>query len=206
MRFENGEPFYMLGNTAYNALLTHQQNPDAMAAFLDFYQARGFNWLRFALMQTTWPTGGALLWPWGGTPDEPDYERLDLAHMRRIEAFVEELARRDTIASVILFMPADRTLEGIAWEPLERFVRHVVARLGAQWNVVWNLANEWQRENVFSYERMDALGQLVQESDPYGHLTSCHHYARCEFHDRDWVDMSSIQHRGLPHEVHRVVL
>ncbi len=202
----DGSPFYMMGNTAYSALVTHQQAPDAFDAFLAYYARRGFNWLRFALHQTRWPVKDAVLWPFGGTPQQPDYESLNLTLFAAADSIINRMAQERTIASVILFMPADCILANAPRAAVMRYVRYAIARLGAHWNVVWNIANEWRRENVFTAQDIDTCGAMVHQNDPYAHLTSCHHYGRFEFADRQWTDMSSIQHRGLPHQVHAVAL
>ena len=205
-QYADGSPYYMMGNTAYNGILTYRHRKQAFREFSDYYASRGFNWLRFALHQTKWPTLGHVVWPWGGTPADPDYKSLDVDLFRDADGMVKELASRGMIASLILFMPADRVLEGIAWESLQRYVRYAMARLGAYWNIAWNMANEWNREGIFTCGRMDALGRLVHRLDPYGRLIACHHHARFEFYDKEWTSMSSIQHRGLPQEINRIML
>ena len=204
--FADGSPYYMMGNTAYNGLVTYGHKKQVFREFLDYYRSCGFNWLRLALHQTKWPTLGEIVWPWGGTPADPDYGSMNIRLFRDAEGAIGELAQRGMIASLILFVPADRVLEGVGWEPLARHVRYAVNRLGAYWNVVWNVANEWNRELIFSYERIDALGRLLDELDPYGRLIACHHHGRFEFYDQEWSDMASIQHRGLPQEINRIML
>lgn len=208
--FADGTPYYMLGNTAYNAVVAHRNARAAFREFLDHYARRRFNWVRFFLQQTTWPTLGGVVWPWGGAPEEPDWRTFSPTTFREAEGVIRELAARDMIASVILLHPADEAFARLAPERrvavVRRYLRYAVARLGACWNVVWNLANEWQRGEAFTYDEMDDLGDYLHRIDPYGHLTACHHYGRFEFFDRAWTDMSSLQHRGLPHEVHRRVL
>ena len=207
--FANGAPFYMMGNTIYNGIVTYGVDRPALREFLDYYAARRFNWMRFFLQQTTWPTLGGVVWPWGGTPEEPDFTSFNLETFRDAEGLIQELASRGIIASVILLHAHDEPLHqaGPAAMPIAKeFIRYAVARLGSYWNVVWNLANEWQRALTYSYDDMDELGWLLHHLDPYQRLTSCHHYERFEFYDRAWTDMSSLQQRGLPHEVNQWLL
>jgi hypothetical protein len=59
---------------------------------------------------------------------------------------------------------------------------------------------------VFTFDEVDELGRYLHTLDPYQRLTACHHYARFEFYEKEWTDMSSIQHRALPGEINRVIL
>jgi hypothetical protein len=119
------------------------------------------------------------------------------------------MGRRGMVASVILLHPCDEPLAHAGAQRIvvtKQYLRYAVTRLSAHWNVVWNLANEWHRGSVYSRDEMDELGHYLHDIDPYGRLTACHHYGRFEFYDCAWADISSLQHRGLPHEVHRVIL
>ena len=207
--YSNGDPFYMLGNTIYNAVATYRQDRESLLEFLDYYAARRFNWNRFFLQQTTWPTLGSVVWPWGGAPEAPDFATFSLDTFRDAEGLIQEMASRDMIASVILLHPHDESLRSAGPQVMrvaKELIRYAVARLGSYWNVVWNIANEWQRAATFSYDDMDELGAYLHAIDPYQRLTSCHHYGRFEFYDKEWTDMASLQHRGLPHEINQWIL
>ena len=202
----SGEPFYLLGNTTYNAVATYRQDKAGLLAVLDYYAARRFNWNRFFLQQTTWPTLGGVVWPWGGTPEAPDFSTFSLETFRDAEAVIQEMARRGMIASVILLHPHDESLRSAGRDVMrvaKELIRYAVARLGAYWNVVWNVANEWQRATTFAYDDMDELGAYLDAIDPYRRLTACHHYGRFEFYDKAWTDISSLQHRGPPHVINQ---
>jgi hypothetical protein len=113
------------------------------------------------------------------------------------------------IASVVLLHPHDESLRSAGPDVMrvaKGLIRYAVARLGSYWNVVWSVANEWQRSLTFSYDDMDELGAYLHRIDPYQRLTACHHYGRFEFYDKEWTDMSSMQHRGLPHEINRGII
>ena len=208
-RHEDGTRLYVMGNTAYNAVCACRNDRSAFLRFLDYYVERRFNWFRFFLQQTTWPTSGGVIWPFGGTPEEPDFTTFSLDTFRHAETVVRELAARRAIASVILLHPHDESLQKSGSERVAvcaRYIRYAVARLGACWNVVWNLANEWQRGKLFTYDEMDELGRLLHAVDPCQRLTACHHYGRFEFHESEWTDMSSLQARGTPFENNRFIL
>ncbi|MBN1672107.1 MAG: DUF4038 domain-containing protein [Kiritimatiellae bacterium] len=209
--FADGTPFYMLGNTAYNAIAAYRHAEDRFCRFLDYYAERRFNWNRFFLQQTTWPTLGDVVWPWGGSAASPDFAAFSLRTFRDAEGVIREMARRGMVASVILLHPFDEPFKPdvIGAEKMavcKAYFRYAVARLGAYWNVVWNVANEWHRGHSFTYDEMDELGRCLHVLDPYERLTACHHYGRFEFHDKEWTDMSSLQERGTPFEMNRTIL
>ena len=205
----DGTLFYMMGNTAYNSISAYRHDRAAYIRFLDHYAARRFNWTRFFLLNTGWPTSGDVVWPWGGTPCEPDFCSFSLRTFAEAEEIIREMADRDMIASVILLRACDAPLAAAGEARMaaaKGLIRYAVARLGSYWNVVWNLANEWQRDWVFGRDDMDELGAYLSRADPYERLTACHHYGRFEFYDKEWAGLSSLQHRGLPHEINQWML
>jgi hypothetical protein len=206
--YASGERAVILGNTAYNLLACYRRAPDEARAFVAYYAERGFNWVRFFLEQTTWDSHGHVVWPWGGTPERPDFGTFDLDHFRAAEDVLRLLDAAGCTASVILLHPSDPVFRGRddLVPPFRRYIRYAVARLGAFSNVVWNIANEWERERVLTTDDVEALGSYLAAVDPYQRLTAVHHYARFEFPEAPWVDVASMQHRGLPYEINRVAV
>jgi hypothetical protein len=204
--FDNGEPFYMLGNTAYQAVAAYRDHPRQFAAFLDYYAARSFNWNRFVVAADR-SKDQVDRWIWGGTQEEPDYAEFDLDTFRAVEGVIEEMAARDMIASLIFMV--DRAYRSTGAQKMNiarRYLKYMVARVGAWWNVVWNLFNEWNKNDIFTSAEVDELGAYLRSIDPYRRLTACHHYARFEFFDRDWADYASMQYRDLPGGINKVML
>jgi hypothetical protein len=208
--FSNGEPFYMMGNTAYRAATAYKNTPDNFCEFLDYYAARRFNWLRFQVTgnKPHYEAEATLEnnWVFGGTVDEPDFTTFDIARFRAVEGVVHELHKRNMIASVIIL--SDKAFELAGQDRLpaaQRTIAYTIARLAAYSNVVWCLFNEWNKFALFDYPEIDSLGFYLHHNDPYQHLTNIHHYARFEFYEKAWTDMSSLQHRGLPGEINRVI-
>jgi hypothetical protein len=208
--FASGERAFVLGNTAYNLIACYRRSPEEARAFVDYYAQRNVNWCRFFLQQTSWDSHGHVVWPWGGTAEEPDFASFDLETFRAAEAVVELLAARSCIASVILLHPSDAVFHTRDKESLRalfrRYFRYAVARLGAYANVVWNVANEWERQLVLDAGDVEILGGALAQLDPYRRPIAVHHHARFEFPTRPWVAMASMQHRGLPHEINRVAI
>lgn len=206
--YASGEPAFILGNTAYNLVACYQRAPDEARDFVRFYAERGFNWFRFFLQQVTWDSHGYVVWPWGGTPDAPDFSRYDDETFSATEAVIRLLAEHGCVASVILSHPSDPVFRGRADNValFKGLFREAAVRLGGHANVVWNVANEWRRENVLTAAHVEELGAYLREVDPHRRPIAVHHYARFEFPRASWVDMASMQHRGLPAEINRVAI
>lgn len=123
-----------------------------------------------------------------------DTSRFDPAFFRHLEARVSDLAGLGIEADLILFHPYDRW--GYAELPPsvdDRYLRYVVARLGAHANVWWSLANEYDLMGDKDPTDWDRFGTLVADRDPHGHLIGVH---QCiEFYDnsKPWVTHSSVQ-------------
>ena len=104
-----------------------------------------------------------------------DFERFNPLFFQHCEARVKDLGQMGIEADLILFHPYDRWgFAQMSSVEDERYLRYVVARLGAYRNVWWSMANEY--DLVFSkpLERWDHLFELLQACDPYQHLRSIH--------------------------------
>ena len=100
-------------------------------------------------------------------------------------------------ADVIVFHPYDRwgycTMSAAQDD---RYVRYLVARLGAYRNVWWSLANEYDfLIDVKPVERWDRFFHIIEENDPARHLKSIHNGEETmNFdHRKPWVDHVCIQ-------------
>jgi hypothetical protein len=123
-----------------------------------------------------------------------DPTRFDPRFFRHLEARVEDIGRLGVEADLILFHPYDRW--GYAELPPsgdDRYLRYVVARLGAHANVWWSLANEydfmWSKDDS-DWER---FGNLVHDLDAHDHLIGVHNGLRIYDHARPWVTHCSLQ-------------
>jgi hypothetical protein len=55
-----------------------------------------------------------------------------------------------------------------------RYLQYIIARLGAQKNIWWSIANEWDLVKYKTHDEWIALSKAVAEKDPYHHLSSIH--------------------------------
>lgn len=102
---------------------------------------------------------------------------MDAAEFRKLEAVLDDLARRR-----MLVFPFAGFFGRDSAYPRDRgdqrlYVRYALARLGPWWNLLLNVAGpepEHPQGPFMDREELRRLGLLVREADPFGHLLSVH--------------------------------
>ncbi len=137
------------------------------------------------------------------TQDPPDYwnfERFNPEYFRHLEQRILDLRARGIEADLIIFHPYDYGAWGFDRMPEEvneRYLRYLVARLGAFRNIWWSFANEYDLFIGKTMADWDHYMQLVQQIDPYDHLRSIHNCMAFYDHTRPWVTHCSIQNWNM---------
>jgi hypothetical protein len=165
-RYDNGERFFMLGQTAYE-LVTHVRAAGVAApgwkAAIAHARAHGMTKLRL------------LVHPWGGNTGVPDsfpfvandHDTLALAHWQTLDAIVQELQQQGMAADLILFTDTgDQPSAYGAPAQDERYVRYILARYAAYPHVIWCLTNEWNYTGK-GPDYWNRIGTIVCTDDPY---------------------------------------
>lgn len=195
--YSDGTPFFALGDTCS---VTCKALSDAnRRAYLDTRAGRPFNFLRMfaSLTFNAWtgrPWSAAIGrdadgFPWGGTPQAPDYDRLNPAYFRRYEQILGELKQRQVHAEIIVLNLYEVPFKVPAvWTRSreELWVRYVVSRLSASSTVfLWTVAQEYERHPAGQYRHEPAdddwvrrMAQLIHEADPQGHPVTVHPWGR----------------------------
>ena len=123
-----------------------------------------------------------------------DYSRFHPPFFQHLERRIAQLSQMGIEADLILFHPYDHWgYAGMPPEVDDRYLRYVIARLGAYRNVWWSLANEWDLMKAKTLADWNRFFRIVQEADPYGRLCSIHHSKVMYDHSRPWVTHASIQ-------------
>jgi hypothetical protein len=195
--YADGAPYFPFGTTCY--AWTHQPLP-MQSQTLDSMRASGFNKLRMAVFPKHYvfneneplydvyerDEDGAL-----------DFDRPNAVAFRHFETQVAALGAMGVQADVIIFHPYDRwgycTMSA---EQDERYLRYLVARLGAHRNVWWSLANEYDfLIDAKPVAQWDRFFHIIEENDPARHLKSIHNGEETmNFdHRKPWVDHVCIQ-------------
>ncbi len=197
--YADGTPFFPFTTTCY--AWTHQPLELQETTFKTLEDTRAFNKLRMCVFPKHYPYNEneplhpvyELKADGKYDPDKPNFEAF-----RHFETQIARLAEMGIEADVIIWHPYDRW-DHCMWteEQDYRYLRFLVARIGAYHNVWWSLANEYDfMLDVKPMDRWDRFFQIIEECDPYGHPKSIHQGDPALFynHRRPWVDHVSVQH------------
>jgi hypothetical protein len=207
--YADGTPYRQIGTTCY--AWTHQgdaleeQTPTTLAT-------SPFNKIRMCVFPKhyTWNENEPVYYPFeGAPPNHWDFTRFNPALFRHLEERVAQLRALGIEADIILFHPYDEGHWGFDRMPAaadDRYLRYVVARLAAYRNVWWSLANEFDFMKGKSSADWDRFFQIVQASDPYGHLRSIHNGTLIYNHMHPWVTHVSIQNGSAVEDYGRAVI
>jgi len=178
--------------------------------FLDWLQAQGYNMLSVASHYLNRDVEGR-----GRGWRTPDLWPLNAAEFQKMEAILDDLA-----ASKIMVYPfagffgqsSDFTIDH---SEQTEYIRYTLVRLGAYWNVLFNVAgpepeiksDEFQK--AMTAKDISRLGRKIKKLDIFGHLVSVHNPSGDDpFKDEDWLSFVTLQGwKGTNlSDVHRALL
>ena len=171
--YEDGAPYVPVGTTAY--AWVHQG--DALEQqTLQTLRTAPFNKIRMCIFPKSYAYNAnePIYYPFErSAAGVNDFSRFNPQFFTHLERRILDLQALGIEADLILFHPYDRWgYNNMPAEVNDRYLRYVVARLSAYRNVWWSLANEWDFIRTKKVEDWDRFFQIVQQSDPYGHLRS----------------------------------
>jgi hypothetical protein len=174
--YADGAPYLPFGTTCY--AWTHQ--PLVMQAqTLETLAKTRFNKIRMAVFPKDYPynENEPLHRVYELRPDgTEDFDRPNPPAFRQFETQVAALAKLGIEADVIVFHPYDRWgYCDMTAEQDYAYVAYLTARLAAYRNVWWALANEYDfLLDTKPIEQWDRYFHIIEENDPYRHVTSIH--------------------------------
>lgn len=207
--YADGTPYRQIGTTAY--AWTHQ-GEELEQQTLDTLKASPFNKIRLCVFPKNYAfnKNEPPLYPFEGTPpNQWDTSRLSPAFFRHFEKRVLELQALGIEADVILFHPYDEGRWGfdrMTEDSDDRYLKYVLARLGAYRNVWWSLANEFDFMKEKTPADWERYARIVVEHDPYVHLRSIHNGRLIYDHNQPWVTHASIQNGSAVEDFGRPIL
>lgn len=77
-------------------------------------------------------------------------------------------------------------------EAEEQWLRYFIARFGPYWNVLWNVAGEW--DDYLTPARLDGIGNFIRQANPWRHPLSTHSGTIAP--NRPWMDYRIEQYRA----------
>jgi len=207
--YADGTPYWQIGTTCYN----WTDSPEEIQELtLKTLAAAPFNKVRMLFFPQRTPFFGTQApprYPFAGTPpDHWDFTRFNPDYFRHYEKRVGQLRDLGIEADVILFNPYGNKWGFCAMDAAgdDRYLRYLVARLAAYRNVWWSIANEYDFLHTKTEADWDRFFQVVQKSDPYGHLRSIHNGTLIYNHNHPWVTHASIQNGGAVEDPGRAIL
>ena len=130
--------------------------------------------------------------------ETPDLWPLNPAEYQRMEAVLDDLARRRILVFPFAgFFGQDSDYPRDAADQ-ELYIRYTLARLGAYWNILLNVAgpepNLRGGKRWMSDDEVHRLGRLIAKLDPFRHPIAVHNRTGDDpFRDADWTTYGVIQ-------------
>ncbi|MBQ0000892.1 MAG: DUF5605 domain-containing protein, partial [Clostridiales bacterium] len=215
--YEDGTPYYSIGTTCY---VWNHQKDELIAKTLETLKNSAFNKIRFCVFPKHYDYNlrEPRSYPYVGTPmdssvltkenfsqytgkapgNDFDYMRFNPAHFQHLDKCVEALMDLGIQADLIVMHPYDRWgFSEMSAECDDLYWKYVIARLSANRNIWWSLANEYDlfpKKTLADWER---YASIICEKDAYGHLRSIHNCFAFYDHSRPWITHCSIQRQDL---------
>jgi hypothetical protein len=194
LRFDSGEELLVFGDTMYNLFGAAHCGVD-IREVLQHRKDQGFNFLRVRMPVSPYHPGcpenvwqNRSTWLWGGSPQAPEYGKLNLEYFKTVDRVMELLQEMGLGVEVILeawlfeapFNDRGRFLP----EYEEMYIRYVVSRYSAYSCVyMWCMANEYNlylgtdmavRENPIYEKYAVRLAGMIREADAHHHPIAVH--------------------------------
>ncbi|MGI9149278.1 MAG: DUF4038 domain-containing protein [Chloroflexota bacterium] len=165
----DGKPFLWLADTAWS--IVFKGSSDEWGTYLDRRAKQGYSVLQVTLLP----------WRWDWTDAERnrpfhngDPTRPNTAYFRRYEQFLEMAAERGLVVCLMLIWGGPRPLlPAIHFSQAQavEFARYAVSRFAA-FPCVWSVSGD--AEYITELAKWNAVGAVVEETDPYGRPTTNH--------------------------------
>jgi hypothetical protein len=184
------QPFFFLGKSAF-ALVDADWK-----AFVDEAHTDGFTVLRVWLccpaltkkhgrdrFQRNQAAGD--VWPFGGTPGQPDFARFNEEYFHRLDALLGYLELKGMVAELTLFAGGDFWPGGpMAWDEVQqRYVQFVLDRYCDRPNLYYEIANEYYSAEQQAF--VAKAGDFIWERDK-AHLVTASAGDLLRFADKPW--------------------
>ncbi len=184
------QPFFFVGKSAF-ALVDADWK-----AFIDEAHKDGFTVLRVWLgcpaltkkhgrdhFQRNQAAGD--VWPFGGTPEQPDFARFNEDYFHRLDALLAYMETKGMVAELTLFTGGDFWPGGpLAWDEVkQRYVQFVLDRYRDQPNLYYEIANEYYSAEQQAF--VLKVGDFIWERDK-AHLVTASAGNLPRFIDQPW--------------------
>lgn len=188
IEYADGTPFYPVGTTCYQWTSVDQ---DLQNTTLRTLAESPFNKIRMCVLPKhyNWNRSESWAFPYVRDGQLNDYTRPNYEFFRNFDRRITQLNKLGIQADVILFHSYDRWgYAKMGKENDDRYVKYMIARIGAFRNVWWSLANEWDlmldRKHKTEAD-FDRFFRILKENDPHQRLRGIHNWYNTEDHFYD---------------------
>jgi Protein of unknown function (DUF4038)/Domain of unknown function (DUF5060)/Putative collagen-binding domain of a collagenase len=186
--YADGAPFFPMGDTCYGLYDDSPITPELRSQYLRTRRSQRFNFVRMSVGHSAprAESDPAAYWAWGGTPQNPDLDRLNPVFFRGLDAVLSQM-REEGMNAELLLLNFYRTpfTNPRQWTPSHErlWLRYVIARYAAFTNIfLWTISNEYETHPDGQY-RLDlpadpdwakATAQFIKTQDPFRHPVTVH--------------------------------
>lgn len=163
--------------------------------FLDWAQAQGYNMLSIASHYLNRNSPGR-----GQGWDTPDLWPLDASEYGKLERILDDLSDRQIMIFPFAGFFGRMSNFPVDQQDQELYIKYVLARLGAYWNILLNVAGPepllrpQDYQNISTEAGINRLGELIRSLDVFGHPISVHNRTGDDvFRDSDWLSYGTLQ-------------
>lgn len=206
-QYQNGEPMWFLGDTAW-AFVTdnHEEQHDraSVERYVSIRAEQGFNVIHFMLLsELGWANRGGVPWT------DIENERINPAYFAEADHRVAFANNKGIVTGIMTGWGHKGRDELYSWgrlpgvEARKRFARYVAARFGA-YDVYFLVSGEWHAEvrsrsvpAAEVREEFVEIGDSLRAADPHRRMTGIHpigEYSTSEFNAlASWMDFADYQ-------------
>jgi CubicO group peptidase (beta-lactamase class C family) len=168
---------------------------ESRKAFLDWAQSQDYNMLSVASHYLNRDARDR-----GRGWQTPDLWPLDAAEYKRMEAIMDDLARRRILVYPFAGFFGQSSDFPTDHHQQTQYIKYILARLGPYWNVLFNVAGPEPMlkpgafQNAMKAADINRLGRQIKELDVFGHLISVHNPSGDDpFKNEDWFGFVTLQ-------------
>ncbi len=191
LAFADGRSFIGIGDTAYGIVTGVPER--MLEQYIRTRAAQGFNFVRlfasgmpFRIHREVRPEEG---WPWGGTPQAPDYDRFNARFFARLERVIARLQRAGMRTELLLYNYYSWPFsDPVAWTPAREraWLRELMARFASNPAILmWTITNEYEvyPDARYTYDPaiddrwVRDIARQVHALDPQRHPFTAHNFS-----------------------------
>lgn len=200
VEYENGKPFFWLGDTGWRLL--DKLSREQVDLYLETRYKQGFNVIQLGIIDRSSfrarnKSGEmAIVNNDLDRPNEKYFELLDYV-LAKAAGLGIYIAIVPAFGSAWDYIPAGDNKVVFTADKSFRFGKYLGDRYKNQWNIVWIMGGDRNPESTHHYEVINSLVKGLKEGEKVKHLITYHPGGDCSsasfFHDDTWLDFNMTQ-------------